>query len=92
MKLDNALLSKVTEASDVAVGNVYPAKGGRKSPGAEFWVVVAMTNTGAVCLGFDKNGEITGAQTYLKSAMRERPLLGRVNVGAITLEAMKEQA
>lgn len=89
MKLDKSLLSKVVEASDVAVGNVYPAKGGRKSPGTEFWVVVALTSTGAVCLGFDKDGSVTGAQTYLKSAMRDRPLLGRVNVSAITLEAMR---
>lgn len=47
MKLDTALLAKVHEYSDVVVGNIYPAQGGRKTPGTSFWMVVAVSDHGA---------------------------------------------
>ncbi len=84
MKLSPELLKKV-EAQDVLPGNIYPAKGGRKSPGTEWWMVVSVSNTGAHCLGFDKDGNPCSATSYLKGAMRERPIVGRVDLNQITL-------
>lgn len=56
MKLNPTLLKVARQNSDVLPGNVYPAKGGRKTPGTEFWLVVAVSDTGAHCIGYDRNG------------------------------------
>ena len=85
MKLDPFLLAAVRE-QDVLPGDVYPAQGGRKSPGTEYWLVVALTKNGAVCVGFDAEGSVSAATTYLKSAMRSRPVIGRADLNKMTLE------
>lgn len=85
MKLDKELLKDVITQSEVLPGNIYPAKGGRKSPGTEFWLVVACSASGAHCIGFNADGEPVSTTTYLKSAMRERPLIRRVDMGALIL-------
>lgn len=85
MKLNPALLATIQE-SDVLPGNIYPAQGGRKSPGTEYWLVIAVTKNGAVCVGFDLYGEACSATTYLKHAMRSRPVLGRADLSKMTLE------
>lgn len=85
MKLDPDLLATIKE-QDVLPGNIYPAQGGRKSPGTEYWLVVALTKNGAVCVGFDAEGCASAATTYLKSAMRSRPVIGRADLSKMTLE------
>lgn len=87
MKLSPELLKNV-EVQDVLPGNIYPAKGGRKNPGTEWWLVVSVSNTGAHCIGFDKTGSPCGATSYLKGAMRERPIVGRVDLSSIELKAL----
>jgi hypothetical protein len=89
MKFDPTLLAKAKENSDVLPGNIYPAKGGRKSPGTEWWLVVSVSNTGAHCIGFDKDGNPCSATSYLRGSMRERPIVGRVDLSKLTLEVMK---
>jgi len=79
------LLQKAKEDSDVIPGNIYPAKGGRKSPGTEWWLVVAVSNTGAHCIGFNAEGYPCSTTSYLKGALRERPVIGRCDLGAVTL-------
>lgn len=85
MRLSPETLKNV-EVQDVLPGNIYPAKGGRKNPGTEWWLVVSVSATGAHCIGFDKNGSPCGATSYLKGAMRERPIVGRVDLSKLVLE------
>ena len=86
MKLNTELLKALKENSDVLPGNVYPAKGGRRTPGTEFWLVVATSATGAHCLGFSANGLPVSTTSYLKGALRERPIIGRINLDALELK------
>lgn len=88
MKLSPEALKHV-ELQDVLPGNIYPAKGGRKSPGTEWWLVVSVSNTGAHCIGFDRGGNPCSAASYLKGAMRERPVVGRVDLSKLVLEILK---
>lgn len=85
MRFAHDLLNKAKESSDVVPGNIYPAKGGRKSPGTEWWLVVAVSATGAHCIGFDQHGNPCSTTSYLKNALRERPVIGRCNLDAIQL-------
>ena len=85
MKLNPTLLKVARQNSDVLPGNVYPAKGGRKTPGTEFWLVVAVSNTGAHCVGYDRNGNPVSTASYLKSALRERPVVCRVDLSALEI-------
>ena len=89
MNFSPDLLNTAKSESDVLPGNIYPAKGGRKSPGTEFWLVIACSNTGAHCIGFDAQGHPCSTTTYLKGAMRERPVIGRVDMSKIILEMVK---
>ena len=85
MRFADNLLNKAKESSDVVPGNIYPAKGGRKSPGTEWWMVVAVSATGAHCIGFDQHGCPCSTTNYLKNALRERPVIGRCDIDAIQL-------
>ena len=84
MKLNPALLSTIREAA-VTPGNIYPAHGGRKSPGTEYWLVIALTKNGAVCIGFDKDGNACSSATYYQHSMRARPVIGRADLSKVTL-------
>lgn len=86
MKLDKALLKAVVASSEVAPGNIYPAKGGRRSPGTDFWLVVSCSTHGAHCIGFNADGEPVSTASYLKGALRERPLIGRVDMSSLVLK------
>ena len=86
MKLHKSFIGVLREQSDVTPGNVYPAKGGSKSPGTEYWLVVATSTNGAHCVGFDAEGNPVSTANYLRGALRERPLLGKVNMSSIILE------
>lgn len=88
MRLDKSFLNILHEQSDVTPGNVYPAKGGSKSPGTEYWLVLACTKNGAHCIGFNSEGEPVSTANYLLGALRERPLLGRADLTKITLERL----
>ena len=73
-----------TEDADVLPGNVYPAMGGKKTPGTEFWLVIAVSNTGAHCVGFNADGEPVSTTT--KSAMRSRlSVIARVDLTKLIL-------
>lgn len=85
MRLDKTLLTRITEDADVLPGNVYPAMGGKKTPGTDFWLVIAVSNTGAHCIGFNSDGEPVSTTTYLKSAMRARPVISRVDLTRLIL-------
>lgn len=85
MRFAHDLLTKAKEESDVVAGNIYPAKGGRKTPGTEWWLVVAVSTTGAHCIGFDERGHPCSTASYLKSALRERPVIGRCDLDDIQL-------
>ena len=85
MRFAQDLLIKAKENSEVLPGNIYPAKGGRKSPGTEWWLVVAVSSNGAHCIGFDAEGRPCSTASYLKGAMRERPIIGRCDLSAIQL-------
>ena len=80
MKLSVNALASLKEGSDVVPGNVYPAKGGRKTPGTEYWLVVSVSQTAAHCIGFDAQGDPVSTTSYLKGAMRERPIIGRAKI------------
>ena len=87
MKLSPVFLKQVESASEVAPGNVYPAKGGKGD--TEYWLVVSLTKNGCNLIGFDKEGNPCSTASYLKGAMRERPLIGKANLDNLVLEAMK---
>lgn len=93
MRFAHDLLAKTKENSEVLPGNIYPAKGGRKSPGTEWWLVVAVSETGAHCIGFDADGRPCSTASYLKGAMRERPIIGRCDLSLIqlTLESTNDK-
>lgn len=44
-----------------AVGNVYAAKGGRKT---SYWIVIALFNNMAHCVGVNDDGVITATTSY----------------------------
>ena len=75
-------------ASEVVPGNIYPAKGGRK-PGTYYWLVIAVSEHGAHLIGFNAEVEPVSTASYLKSAMRERPVIGRVDLSNLTLGELK---
>ena len=85
MKLSPKLCASLHKAAEVVPGNVYPAKGGRK-PGTDFWLVVSVTETGAHLIGFNTEGKPVSTVSYLKSAMRERPVIGFVDLSSLVLE------
>ena len=84
MKLETATLSQLAATAEVKPGNIYPAKGGRK-PGTEYWLVIATSDSGAHLIGFNREGEPVSTASYLKSAMRERPVIGRVDVSSVVI-------
>lgn len=86
MKLDVELLAHAKGNSEVVPGNIYPAMGGRRSPGTAFWLVVACSETSAHCIGFNNEGEPVSTTSYLKGAMRERPIVGKANISAVYLK------
>lgn len=87
MKIDKELLKYVAEKNDVLPGNIYPARGGRKSPVTAFWLVVGCSANVAHCVGFNAGGEPVATITYLKSALRQRPLVRRLDLSAMVLRA-----
>lgn len=85
MKLDTTKVLQLSTSCAVVPGNIYPAKGGRK-PGTDYWLVVAVSDTGAHLIGFNESGEPVSTASYLKSAMRERPIIGRVDMSEVVLK------
>lgn len=69
------------DADKLRVGNVYPARGGK---GTAFWVVVAITESGASCLGLDREGNISSTVSYSRYVFeggqytKGRPCIGFV--------------
>ena len=86
MKLQTKSLTNLREACEVRPGNIYSAKGGRR-PGTDYWLVVAVSDHGAHLIGFNNDGEPVSTASYNKSAMRERPIIGRCDLSALVLSA-----
>ena len=86
MKLQTKSLTNLREACEVVPGNIYPAKGGRK-PGTDYWLVVAVSDHGAHLIGFNDEGEPVSTASYNKSAMRERPVIGRCDLSRLIIKA-----
>ena len=82
MKLQTEALVMLRESCEVVPGNIYPAKGGRK-PGTDYWLVVAVSDHGAHLVGFNNEGEPVSTASYTKSAMRERPVIGRCDLSDV---------
>lgn len=51
--------------------------------------IVAVSDTGAHCIGYDRNGNPVSTTSYLKSALRERPVVCRVDLSALELQPCK---
>lgn len=83
MKLSQNLIQQVA-GQDVAIGNIYPAKGGKKDS-TNVWLVVALTEHGAHLLGFDKEGNISSTASYLRTGLKTRPVLGKVDLSKLVL-------
>lgn len=64
------------QGQEVRVGNLYPGKGGKGE--TAYWLIVALTQHGCVCLGLNAEGEVVNCSKYYRSAMKERALLGFV--------------
>ena len=86
MKLEPMVMLR--EACEVIPGNIYPAKGGRK-PGTDYWLVIAVSDHGAHLIGFNSEGEPVSTASYNKSAMRERPVIGRCDLSGLVLSAIE---
>lgn len=84
MRLHANVLTAVHAQSEVVPGNIYPAKGGKGD--TEYWLVIAVSATGAHLIGFNKEGIPCSTASYLKSAMRERPVIGRVDLGEVVIK------
>ena len=81
-------IEMLRQECEVMPGNIYPAKGGRK-PGTEYWLVVAVSQNGAHLIGFDNEGNPISTASYNKSAMRERPIIGRCDLSGLVIKAGK---
>ena len=92
MKLSREMLKQTHDAVDVVPGNIYPAQGGRKTPGTSFWLVVAVNNLTAHCLGYNDAGEPVSTVSYFTSVMRSRPLLGRCDLSSVVLVSKGDNA
>jgi hypothetical protein len=79
MKLSTENLGPL-ERGEVAVGNVYAAKGGKASQrdDTKYWAVVAVKEHGVSLLGLDAEGHVVTTANYLKHAVSGRQLVGRV--------------
>ena len=82
MKINTEAIVMLRESCEVVPGNIYPAKGGRK-PGTDYWLVVAVSDHGAHLIGFNNDGEPVSTASYNKSAMRERPVIGRCDLSDV---------
>ena len=87
MKLDTELLADL-QTHEVVVGNIYPAQGGRASPGTKYWLVVSLSQSGAHLLGFDEAGQPVSTASYLKGALRTRPVIGHADLSNLVLKGV----
>ena len=89
MKLKTESIVMLRESCEVVPGNIYPAKGGRK-PGTDYWLVVAVSEHAAHLIGFNSAGEPVSTASYNKSAMRERPVIGRCDLSKVLIGVRPE--
>lgn len=57
---------------DIAVGNVYPVRGGIGARKGHMQVVLALTDTGCVMVTIDKEGNAIGASCYGRHYIAEK--------------------
>ena len=88
MRLHANVLSAVHAQSEVLPGNIYPAKGGKGD--TEYWMVVALSPSGAHLIGFNREGIPCSTASYLRGALRERPVIGRVDLGELVIREIKK--
>ena len=83
MKLEP--ITMLRESCEVLPGNIYPAKVGKKN--TDYWLVIATSEHGAHLIGFNNDGEPVSTASYNKSAMRERPVIGRCDLSGLVIKA-----
>lgn len=85
MRLPVEAIATLKAKCDVRPGNIYPAQGGRK-PGTDYWLVVAVSENAAHLVGFNAEGTPVSTASYLKHALRDRPVLGRAGIPDLVVE------
>ena len=60
------------------VGNVFGARGGCKKDSPRFWVLVSLTETGAVLIGLSESGEVISGTKYAHHTIQKWPVVGFV--------------
>lgn len=74
-----AILTKpLPEIDDSIVGNVYASK---NSMVTKFWLVVAIRDNTAICLGLDDDGNITSGTNYGEYVFTDKRYWNRRLVG-----------
>ena len=85
MRINPEAMRTLQAVSEVIPGNIYPAKGGKK-PGTDYWLVVAVSESSAHLIGLNANGDPVSTASYYKRAMRERPVIGRVELPTLEMK------
>jgi len=75
MRFDLTGLPAEAIMDDVAVGDVFPAKGGKGD--TAIWIVAALRSNSAYLLGVNRDGEIVSTTSYGLHALRDRVVIGR---------------
>lgn len=66
---------EISALDEVAVGNVYRAKGGR---GTQFFIVIAVTEQTAHAIGIDRDGNIVSTTSYGLHTFKRRDVVAKV--------------
>lgn len=62
----------------IKVGNVFGARGGCRKDSPRFWVLVSLTETGAVLIGLSESGEVISGTKYAHHTIQKWPVVGFV--------------
>lgn len=66
---------EISALDEVSVGNVYRAKGGR---GAQFFIIIAITEQTAHAIGIDRDGTIVSTTSYGLHTFNRRDVVAKV--------------
>lgn len=85
MKINLDNIRPTAPDGEIRVGDMFTSKNHRVT---SYWLVAAVRGSSVHVLGLDRHGGIVATATYGVHAMRERPLVGRVEgLSDITLTA-----
>ena len=66
---------EISALDEVAVGNVYRAKGGR---GTQFFIIIAITEQTAHAIGIDQEGAVVSTTSYGLHTFKRRDVVAKV--------------